>query len=324
MKSENPRPDTPAAAPRTGPVRRHRVSAIEGEPEDLEIQDGSGNLSRIFTFLLLLHVFLIGAVVLYNIIVEKPGTSVASNQQPAPAVDSPTPVDPTVVPRSQQMPAANVDSSASVDTVEYIVTPGQNLQSIAEATGASSEQISALNNLHENGSLYVGRKLLVPRPGSTPSVPTTAPAESVQAAAPTPAQVQVQSPVAAPAAMVAPKVDEKPATALAMPEAAAPKALDQPAGPRPEVAVAKPVPAAIPVKVEAAKPAPKVEAPAAAKPAVVKAAASSARSHQVQNGETFYAIARKHSVNVNELMRINGYTDPGKLRKGAVLKLPAK
>ncbi|WP_166443026.1 LysM peptidoglycan-binding domain-containing protein [Phragmitibacter flavus] len=244
--------------------------------------------------MLLLHVFLIGAVVLYNIIAEKPGSNVATQDQPViPSVES-IAVDASVTPRSE-IPAGQTDANAVVETVEYIVTPGQNLQSIAEATGATTEQISALNNLNENGALYVGRKLLVPRLGGG----------TVSAAAP--------------AVMMAPKAEENSASKLVEPAPApvAAKALDKPAEPRLEVAKAKPVPAAVPVKA-----APKLDAPA--KPAVAKPVASSSRSHQVQNGETFYGIARKHDVNVNELMKLNGFTDPGKLRKGTVLKLPAK
>jgi membrane-bound lytic murein transglycosylase D len=58
-------------------------------------------------------------------------------------------------------------------------------------------------------------------------------------------------------------------------------------------------------------------------PATPKLAESGVK-HTVKPKETFYSISRKYGVNVDELMRLNGMKDPGKLREGTVLKVPAK
>ena len=44
--------------------------------------------------------------------------------------------------------------------------------------------------------------------------------------------------------------------------------------------------------------------------------------HNVQRGETIFSIAQFYSVDRNELMRVNGITDPTKLQAGQRLKIP--
>ncbi|MFZ4766790.1 MAG: LysM peptidoglycan-binding domain-containing protein [Roseimicrobium sp.] len=48
------------------------------------------------------------------------------------------------------------------------------------------------------------------------------------------------------------------------------------------------------------------------------------RMHVVKPKETFFSISRRYGVSVNELMRINGYSDPGRLRQGITLRVPSK
>ena len=47
-------------------------------------------------------------------------------------------------------------------------------------------------------------------------------------------------------------------------------------------------------------------------------------THMVKPKETFYSISRKYHVSVDTLMKLNGYTDPGRLREGVTLKVPGK
>lgn len=290
--------------------RRHYVSAVDdGEHEELEAQANNGNLSRVFTFLLLLHVFLIGSVVLYNVIAEKPrannAENTATNKTPAAA---PTPQQQqnqtaTATPAPQEA-TPQAAPPADQEVTEHIVTSGQNLQSISDITGATKEEIVQMNRLNENGELYVGRKLLVPKRSASaatsqavvnPTPPASNQAEQKTAAA---KQEAPKSTPPAPAAKPAPEPAKanNPPAALDKPAQKRPEAVaknDQPAKPRPEATPAKP-------------------------------AASRGGSHEVQGGETFYSISRKYGVNVNELMKLNNVTDPGKLRKGTVLRLPAK
>ncbi len=47
-------------------------------------------------------------------------------------------------------------------------------------------------------------------------------------------------------------------------------------------------------------------------------------THTVSPRNSLYAIAREHNVRVGELQRVNGITDPTKLRAGTVLKVPGQ
>lgn len=71
-------------------------------------------------------------------------------------------------------------------------------------------------------------------------------------------------------------------------------------------------------------PAPAVPAAPAAEviPLGGGSASSGAGTYTVKPGDTLYRIAKNHGVNVNELMRTNGITDPSKLPVGRVLTIP--
>jgi murein DD-endopeptidase MepM/ murein hydrolase activator NlpD len=44
--------------------------------------------------------------------------------------------------------------------------------------------------------------------------------------------------------------------------------------------------------------------------------------HMVQKGETVYSISRSYSIDMGELMKFNGISDPGKLQAGQRLRIP--
>lgn len=80
------------------------------------------------------------------------------------------------------------------------------------------------------------------------------------------------------------------------------------------------------VEASAASTAPAPAAPAAPAAEVIPlggdSAASGTGTYTVKPGDTLYRIAKNHGVNVNELMRTNGITDPSKLPVGRVLTIP--
>ena len=80
------------------------------------------------------------------------------------------------------------------------------------------------------------------------------------------------------------------------------------------------------VEAPAASTAPAPAEPAAPAAEVIPlgggAASSGAGTYTVKPGDTLYRIAKNHGVNVNELMRTNGITDPSKLPVGRVLTIP--
>lgn len=336
---------------------RHYVATDATDADMLEDEQKTGNASRIFIFLLLLHAFFIGAVVLYNLVAERPKPAFVDGTAPVKKAGD----------ASKPSPIPTVQGK----TTEYIVATGDSLKTIADKTGASQDEIVLLNGLDRGNSISVGKKLLVPdrsppkaREVSPPQVPQPGPApqevvvavqnttrpgvmETFQAVEPqkseskagSSAKMAIQdSPpekveaVAQPRSM---KVEDKlPEAPPAARPAEAKPALSKPAEAKPVAKVAetrKPAaaePAA--TKPAAAKPAeakPAVAKPAEAKPAAAKPAAakpSAAVTHTVKAGETPYAIARKYGVTPDQLMRHNGIKDASKLRIGAVLKVPPK
>lgn len=52
------------------------------------------------------------------------------------------------------------------------------------------------------------------------------------------------------------------------------------------------------------------------------APAASGNTYTVKAGDTLYRIAKNHGVNVNELMRVNGISDPRQLAVGRTLQIP--
>ena len=51
---------------------------------------------------------------------------------------------------------------------------------------------------------------------------------------------------------------------------------------------------------------------------------ASGNTHVVQAGESIFRIANRYKVSQEALMRLNGITDPRKMRIGAKLAIPAK
>jgi LysM repeat protein len=60
---------------------------------------------------------------------------------------------------------------------------------------------------------------------------------------------------------------------------------------------------------------------AATAPATTQAGGSSAKSHTVRQGETFYSISRKHGISTAALVAANPTVKPSALRPGQVLRL---
>jgi len=322
--------ELPADKPKRGfnpdKFRRHYVSAVESDDTAIT-EEEKGNLGRIFTFLLLLHVFLIGAVVLYNLVADKPKTEMSSvaSLKPREAAK----VDPV---------AAAAALVALEDMDEHFVASGQNLQDIADVTGATKDQLIALNHLNENPELFVGRKLLFPKKKAPEPaaplvaavpVPAPAPAAPAHVAAAGPAKsgdgfaavepTRAASPDPTPKALAAKTtLDVADKLPEAKPKDAKPAAsVVKPKDPEPESKpIAKVTPPPVKKETVAVTKPKEVEAP---KPAVKKAGGT----HEVKPKETFYSIARRYGVNVNELMKVNGIKNPSALRDGTKLKIPA-
>lgn len=202
--------------------KKHYVSTVgTAEDEAWPQREPGSNLGRIFVLLLLLHVFIIGAVVLYNIIAPKaplaqrdpkPQTVVSKPVLPtkvtdvAPAKAVTTAPSTTAKPASlpvtapkmtnaklettppAQQPAAQ-PAKASDGFQIYEVKAGDNVPSIAAALGVDAQELVDLNDLGDS-ELYPTRKLKYRKPSaalaSAPVVPAKLeiPAKPLTAPAP--------------------------------------------------------------------------------------------------------------------------------------------
>ncbi len=340
--------------------RRHYVSAIDSEQSSAWSEtESTGYLGKVFMFLLLLHVFLIGAVVLYNVVADKPKGELVDHKSSNKKIN-PVKKDAVVVKKANSKDLVNLTKTdKNIEMDEYQVRSGDSLKSITDATGVKPEDIISINQLDTNGELFVGRKLMLPKKKAveaTPkAVPIIAPIQQVASIASAKAIIPV---VAAPKLSepvksdeVAPKLVVKPKS-VEMAKLELEKSLPKPVAakvqntvkealpiekPKVDVVIEQSLPKAKPVteeavtsltetpKVIAAKPvAVKTEKAVSEKSSSTKMLNTSGSTHGVKPGETFYSIARKHGVGVNELMKLNGYTNGGSLREGVKLKVPSK
>jgi LysM repeat protein len=321
---------------------RHYVATVDTDHEwdEERPQQGRGS-NRLFLFLLLFHVFLIGSVVLYNLVSERPKPVFVDNSVPTKTTD----VKRAPAHATQGTNSNVVTAGKQAETVEHRVEQGDSLKSIADASGATQEEIAKLNHIDVNMQLAVGSVLRVPKAKAKPS-PTVIPV-GMQPSQVEARIVSVQTTTAAANAKMFAAVEPAPSPRKA--EAVASKLPEE----KPKSKVEDTPPPALKPKVTAkveesppaAKPKPteakaiaRTETPPAhtaktsetAKSEIAKPAASTTKlaasgaTHTVKAKETFYSIARKLGVKVDDLMKVNGITDPGKLREGAVLKVPAK
>lgn len=306
---------------------RHYVAAVESDDASWSAeQSKGGNAGRIFMFLLLFHVFLIGAAVLFNIVAERPRPGFVDTTKPVakPPVAAPK----AVTPDKPKVPPA-IPVVSRPDTVPVVVSASDTLKSIADKAGTTAAEIAHLNQIDPAAKVSTGSTLLVPKGGSpvlqaakvhhvtiaaqaTTHAAKAGAAEAFQATQPASAM-----PHAKPAD--SPPPPKVPAVAEKLPrDTVKPKTTEADAPPAPKPAAAPAIartdepPKAAPAKSAQA------EKTAPAKPS------SDSRTHTVKPKETFYSISRRYRVGVNELMKINGVTDPGRLREGTVLKIPAK
>lgn len=224
--------------------------------------------------------------------------NIGSNAMPAPSHASPpagipyrsvstVPVTPPAPPRAAFDEAA--PSAAEGSTIE--VASGDTLYAISKKHGVPVSELMRANNL-TGPQLRVGQKLVLPsgqrRVASLPSAPMAEPAPPPAVLPPPVAQrPEPRLPHHEVGPIVPPLVETDPATGAA---------------------TQGPAPSAVP-------------APAA--PIVASTDDSGwTGTYTVGRGDSLYAIARKHSVGLNELERVNKISDPRRVKPGTVLKVP--
>ena len=321
---------------------RHQVATITEEGEWNQ-HEPNGGMARVFVVMLLLHVFLIGGIILYDFI----GTDEGASQTTHSVVSSAAVATNSVAPLTSSV---NVTPAPVGDWETYEVKSGDSLPNIAAKLGVDEAELIRLNQLDGNVSLQPHSWLRVPNkkiaePAKMATI-AAMPALTTPVAETTPAADATPAPVPAgftPMDTTLPDVtalsttpDTADKTPAVVPPVVTPVAIETPpaAPPAPKPAVAEtPVPKATPVapkptpvpppsvaarKVESTPPAAPVKKPTPA-PSTTKA-----RSHTVSKGDTLYSMARTYGVSVSAIQKANGIKDPTTVREGAKLVIPAQ
>ncbi|MEI6536901.1 MAG: LysM peptidoglycan-binding domain-containing protein [Verrucomicrobiaceae bacterium] len=308
--------------------RKLHVATMTADEEAWPQREPSGNLGRIFILLLLLHVFIIGAVVLYNIITPKSKPVVTTETHAAPtdkAKTSTTPKDP-LMPRSGQSPtaaavAATPSDNKPAEIGSYEVRSGDNVPGIVAKLGITAEELIKQNNL-ESTELYPGRKLLYTKK-SAPQLVTLAAAKAVpfstgvSTGKPEPLK-SITSPSSA--SSVSNKKDSAIDSSDSPPKAVLIK------GPPVTSADSPPSPKTLVKDDTGTSAKPKTDTNKGAKTTPAKSVkdATGKRTHLVTSKDTLYSIAKKYGVKVDALQKANSIKDPTVLKDGSRLIIPGK
>ncbi|MCB1208397.1 MAG: LysM peptidoglycan-binding domain-containing protein [Verrucomicrobiales bacterium] len=314
---------------------RHQVATITEEGEWNQ-HEPNGGMARVFVVMLLLHVFLIGGIILYDFI----GTDEGASQTTHSVISSSAVATTSAAPISSSV---NVTAPPVGEWDTYEVKSGDSLPNIAAKLGVDEAELIRLNELDGSVSLQPHGWLRIPNkkiaePAKMATI-ASLPALNANVNAATPVD-ELPAPKAeafTPMDTTPPEVTELSTTsnmADKTPVVVTPLAVDTPpaAPPAPEPAVVEtPAPKATPV---APKPSPVPPPSLAARkveptppPAPAKKPAptpTKARSHTVAKGDTLYSMARTYGVSVSAIQKANGIKDPTTVRMGAKLVIPAQ
>ena len=286
-----------------------------------------------FVVMLLVHVVVIGAIILYDFVGEDAPVESLPVTHPMTASSGELPPLST--------PAPDVPTPANAgDPQTYEVRSGDSIPIIASRLQVDANELIKLNHLDEGVNIEPHTVLRVP---------------DHKVAAPTTPPVAVPLPTPDLAA-----ASESATDAIPLPDTAAavgttPVMSTEPPSPNPDVAV-NASEAADPAPVEAAKVAVTTPPPAAAPPAKEETAAPTTEAqrtvteptvasapkskepspskksepathgttHTIAKGETLYSLSRKYGVPVNDLMRVNNIKNATQIQIGRKLTIPSR
>ena len=303
--------------------RRHHVAAFVTEEGEWNQHEPNTGLARMFIVMLVLHVFVIGGIILYDFVGEEPeaqSTPVVAKQNDS--VPSAIPVQPSPAPDSSS------PSPIGLSAVNGITDPS--------TSSTTTDTSLPVTNAHPLPAMAT-----VPPPAITPGAPSITHPElvdlpSTSLPASEPVSTSLPEPVAAPVEPEAATslADVPPATTLVAKTenpapAPEPKVEDAPPSPRKTEAAPGPKPVPPPSEMAkrpttpAAKPAPKPTTKPTTK-STTKPSTSRGGSHVLAKGETLYRIAAKYGTTPEKIMKANNIKDPAKLRDGTRLVIPGK
>lgn len=340
-----------------GKARRHYVAATVTQEGEWNQHEPNNGLARMFVIMLLLHVFIIGGIILYDFI----GEEQADPQAPAARAMAAKP-KPTTAPSATATKPAIEPGSATLES--YEVRSGDSLPLIIARLGVDKDEFIQLNQLEQEGQISPGAILRVPArkvaapqqvaaaqptPAINATPPSSAPTGSQTSVADHPPEPTVSSStdngaivavtLSPTSTLVSLSAENEPAPATTL--AASPPTSssssskeEQPkAKPAPKAPAASAPPKPVPPPSEMAKrPIAKADEPpkpAAKKTAVADAppktaTKSASTTHTLAKGETLYRLSSKYGIPVDALIKANNIKDPAKLRDGTKLIIPAR
>jgi LysM repeat protein len=274
------------------------------DPFGMEVERGPG-FGRVILVFLLLHVIGIGGFAAYKWLnpdipkdrpAEVAGTETGNAAgrekaavRPKSKSSSKLDVDELLAPRRMTGTPMVVDHPEMKGYKRYRVGEGERLVEIVRQFHASVAEVEKLNGLRPGDPLFTGQWLTIPD-NTGNGMPATVMDEPVTSTV----TAKVMS-----AASGAPKEPSKPVA-----DKTAPKTANTPAPAPAEVR-------AVPVKAQASD----QMQPRPPKAGVVK-------TYRVVRGDTAYSIARRYNIDWQELLRVNGLSDPRQLRADQVIRIP--
>lgn len=275
--------------------KTHRLAAHVSREDQWDYDVPNIRLSRAFVVVVVLHIVAVGGILVFEVL--KPdgrGSLPLSGGVDLAAADSGA--------LNYVIPEGVKVDDPRVEGLEvYIVRAGDTVTSISGKYGVVQETIERQNGLDRGGRIFPGKRLFIPKDDtilSEPQIglvaatnPGGASAGTLNQAVAEPQQSQRTVPV---------PLQQQPEIA-ALPEPPAPGAE------RARYAVTE-------------TPTPPPAAPAPVRPV----SGQSGGSHVLARGETPYGIARRYSVNVNQLLKVNGISDPTTIKIGRALKIPSQ
>lgn len=209
----------------------------------------------------------------------------------------------------EPLPAGQTVSIAGPSYETYTVKKGDNLWSIAKRYDVSLNELYAANGLNKNSVLRIGQQIQIPVEGSVATVNMVSP-DTYQPTGYNQSTTSYTVQRGDTLSRIANQFD----TSVGAIKAANGKRSDL-------IRVGETL--VIPVEGSTSAPvvAPVVAPVAAIGPPTPTVSVSANRTHTVKAGEYPATIARQYGMTTNELLAINGITDPRKLQVGQVLKV---
>ncbi len=278
-----------AVTKKTGPKRKrtHRA-ATTADPNDVGEIPGV-SVARALVVILLLHVAAIAGIYIHNQWTNSEAQK-ATVQKP----EDKASMQPALIPGVEH----------------YSVLDGDNYFKIAEKKGVSVAELKRFNN---NIDITPGIKINIPgrrtelaqaEPAVSPQgVETFLPPMLIERP-----QIQVSNDQIIPGSIPGELMEAENAPAISH---------DEPVLIRPKYR--EPVPIVVDTQ-PAQRISPPVDRPVIPPARTVP----SGRSHVIQKGDTIWRLSKKYGVSQSELMRLNGISDPGKIRLGAKLRIPGR